>query len=165
MQYKKIALSFIFFSLTLCAEEIQPEEAPLVVESMEIEQPIGGSEVIEDRREMQDENRVDIEPIENQERTPSPLLTLIEEVKSSEGENRRELMNQLKLQLREMNKEKRIETMQLLKHSFSKESCQGENHSQHKNRPQNEHRGYQHERHQPQFRPMHGMGQGGGHHR
>jgi hypothetical protein len=37
----------------------------------------------------------------------SPLVTLIEKIKISKSEDRRELMNQLKIRLRAMNREKR----------------------------------------------------------
>ena len=67
------------------------------------------------------------------------LATLISQIREAKVEDRRVLMNQLKVKLREMNKESRQRTMRELKHSFSKESCKtgqmGQRKHQHKAHP------------------------------
>ncbi len=50
--------------------------------------------------------------------------TLITEIKNAKPENRRVLMNQLKLELRAMNQENRAKTMMRLRKSFAKGSHQ-----------------------------------------
>ena len=55
---------------------------------------------------------------------------LIKKIQNAKVEDRRELMNQLKLKLREMNKESRKKTLIELKSSFSRkngENCKGFN--------------------------------------
>jgi len=78
---------------------------------------------------------------------------LVEEIKTAKAEDRRELINQLKVELRAMNQEKRQEAMRELKDSFAK-NHQG----------QHRHQNCQHEhpRHQPQFRQLHGGQRYGG---
>ena len=47
-----------------------------------------------------------------------PIATLVENIKKAKVKDRRNLMNQLKLRLREMNQESRKKTMMELKNSF-----------------------------------------------
>jgi len=102
-------------------------------------------------------------------KTPNPpsIKTLIEQVKRAEVKDRRLLMNQLKLQLRKMNKESRHSAMMELKKSFSKEHGEKKLHKEqhrHKQKKLHEHRG----EHQPMYRHLRNMQerrQGEGEHR
>jgi hypothetical protein len=101
-------------------------------------------------------------------KSPS-IQTLIEQVKTVKVKDRRVLMNQLKIQLREMNKENRQKAMMELKKSFSNKK--------HKNQTQHKHQTREHKnlheqqsKHQPKYRHLQngqgrgqGNGQGNGH--
>jgi Skp family chaperone for outer membrane proteins len=79
------------------------------------------------------------------------IKSLIEQVKSAKVQDRRILMNQLKLQLRKMNKESRHSAMVELKKSFSKEHGEKKLHrGQHKHKKLYKHRG----EHQPMYRHL-----------
>ena len=96
------------------------------------------------------------------EELPKPhIKSLIEQVKRAKVKDRRLLMNQLKLQLRKMNKESRHSAMVELKKSFSKEHNGKKLHRQQKKSKSS------HERqciHQPRYRHLrHQRGQGNGH--
>ena len=95
-------------------------------------------------------------------KTPS-VSTLIEQVKSAKVENRRVLMNQLKVQLRKMNQESRHKVMRELKHSFSSKKEHSSN-AQHRHRQKrNLHKQHTH---QPKYRRLNngsGRGNGQGH--
>ena len=62
---------------------------------------------------------------EELEKQPSQIEILISKIKSAKSPDKRILMNQLKVQLREMNRETRREVMRELKNSFIKsaETC------------------------------------------
>ena len=101
------------------------------------------------------------------EKKSSNLQMLINQVKSAPNKEKRVLMNQLKVQLKSMNKESRQQAMKELKKSFAKK----ENHTQQKQHQQANHESCQHGNHQPKFRhlrqgPKDGTGphrgQGGG---
>ncbi len=82
------------------------------------------------------------------------IATLISQIKEAKSDDRRVLMNQLKVKLREMNKESRQKTIRELKKSFSKGSCKAgqQKYKHQKNRAI---------RHQPRFRQIHnGQGRG-----
>ena len=135
---------FLMLSPLILFGEVLKEEPQSTVNSVKIKK-----EVISDK----------IEESSNiaQESDASSIATLIEQVKTAKSEDRRELMNQLKVQLRAMNKEKREETMRELKHSFAKHG-RGEHQRQRQNLHQNQFR------HQPQYRQLQrGHGQRGGH--
>jgi len=57
---------------------------------------------------------------EELEKQSSHIETLISKIKSAKASDKRILMNQLKVQLREMNRETRSEVMRELKNSFIK---------------------------------------------
>lgn len=152
----------IFFMLILTciflkAEEVQVEESSSSVEEVIVEKV--------DKSVSQFEG-VKVEEVNDKPSAidSNPLLELIEKVKEAKGEERRTLMNALKLELRAMNKEKRQETMKQIKHSLGKNDTKEEHKTQSRHKSQM--REHQHQRHQPQFRPMHGrMGAGhGGNH-
>ena len=88
--------------------------------------------------------------------TKVPVKTLIENIKKAKVEDRRNLMNQLKLRLREMNKESRKKTMMELKQSLNGKKDNKAKHKQ--KRHKREHR------RQPTYRRI-GQHQGGGHNR
>ena len=147
-QYIAIYLLSMLLSLSLFAEETIEEPQPTVetIELIEQETTIEAEDILETTKE----NKIPKE-------TPTPsITTLVEEIKTAKAEDKRELMNQLKIKLRAMNQEKRQETMRELKQSFAK-NAQGEH--KHQNRQQ------EHSRHQPQFRQLQrgGQGHGGGH--
>jgi len=96
-QYTIIYLGILFFSLSLHSEELQ-HNTQLKPKEIEVS-------------ELSSQN-----PIKKQ--TPS-ISMLIEQVKSAKVDERRVLMNQLKVQLREMNKESRQKAMSELKKSFA----------------------------------------------
>ena len=142
--YNVIFLFFMLFSLTLWAEELKEN---IQVEPKKVEIP-------------------NVEPIVKtmELKTPS-LSTLIEQVKTAKVKDRRVLMNQLKVQLRKMNKESRHKAMMELKKSFSKKGHLGK--AQHKHRKhKNLHE--QQSSHQPKYRQLSngqgaGLGRGQGH--
>jgi len=78
----------------------------------------------------------------------SNLQKLINQVKNAPNKEKRVLMNQLKVQLKSMNKESRQQAMKELKKSFAKK----EKHSQQKQ--QANHESSQHGNHQPKFRHL-----------
>ena len=85
---------------------------------------------------------------------------LIQQVKIAKVQDRRLLMNQLKVKLRKMNKESRRSVMMELKKSFSKESGKKKLHK-HKNRANKGHK--KQCEHQPKYRHLrrqNGNGQG-----
>jgi len=134
--YTIIYLSLILFSLTLHAEEGQE---PIQLKPIKIDTSI-----------------------EKHKEIKSPSIgSLIEKVKRAKVEDRRVLMNQLKVQLREMNKESRQKAMKELKKSFSTKGHQRHTHrrcnTEHKNLHQ------QQATHQPKYHRLQngqGMGQG-----
>jgi len=134
-QYTIIYLFLILFSLTLRAEELQQT---IQVEAKKIEISTESSREI---------------------KSPS-ISTLIEQVKTAKVEDRRVLMNQLKVQLREMNKESRHKAMKELKKSFSDKKQHAQRayrHKEHKNLHQ------QQSTHQPKYhRLQNGLGRGQG---
>jgi hypothetical protein len=82
---------------------------------------------------------------------PEPTLQeLIAQVKEAPNEQKRVLMNTLKIRLKSMNKESRQKTMIELKKSFSK---QGE-HPDAEHDKQSHSESSQHSRHQPTFRHL-----------
>jgi alpha-galactosidase len=89
------------------------------------------------------------------------VQSLIQQIKSSKVENRRLLMNQLKIELRKMNKESRHNAMMELKKSFSKE-----HHVEKRNREQGKYKNTHQQQctHQPKYRHLNrqGVGQGEG---
>ena len=86
------------------------------------------------------------------------ISTLISQIKEAKSDDRRVLMNQLKVQLREMNKESRQKAMSELKKSFSKS---GSKTGQKKHKHQ-KHKKFQHQQcHHPKFRRLrNGQGRG-----
>ena len=97
---------------------------------------------------------------------PSSIEALIKRVQTAPDTEKRVLMNQLKTQLKSMNKESRHQAMMRLKASFSKHSDKAvesniERHQQHEH-----HEVSQHGNHQPKFRHLHlGVQDGSGPHR
>jgi hypothetical protein len=136
--YTSIYLGILFFSLSLHSEELQ--------QSIQIE-----------------DKTIDI-VIENSSKPEVPSISsLIEQIKSAKVDDKRVLMNQLKLQLREMNKESRQKAMRELKKSFS-----GKKQHTQKQYKQVEHKNLhqQQSSHQPTYHRLQngqGMGRGGGH--
>jgi hypothetical protein len=128
---KTISLLSLLFYLPLYAEEPTP-----VISSENL--PIQESEVV-----------VTFTPIaEEIPETQEPTLQeLILEVKNAPNEQKRVLMNQLKLHLKTMNKESRQKTMMELKKSFANKEAQ------HKGQ-QTKHEEHQHANHQPKFRHL-----------
>ncbi len=59
---------------------------------------------------------------------PIKVETLVSEIKNATPENKRILMNQLKLKLRAMNQQSRAKAMMSLRKSFGHRSQQGEKH-------------------------------------
>ena len=136
--YTIIYLFLILFSLTLRAEELQQT---IQLEAKEIK--------------ISTENSREI-------KSPS-IGTLIEQVKIAKVEDRRVLMNQLKVQLREMNKESRQKAMRELKKSFSKKGDQHQTQRRYNKEHKNLHQ--QQSTHQPKYHRLQngqgmGMGQG-----
>jgi len=80
----------------------------------------------------------------------SNLQKLINQVKIAPNKEKRVLMNQLKVQLKSMNKESRQKAMKELKKSFAKK----ENHTKLKQHQQANHESCQHGNHQPKFRHL-----------
>jgi hypothetical protein len=136
--YTSIYLGILFFSLSLHSEELQ--------QSIQIE-----------------DKTIDI-VIENSSKPEVPSISsLIEQIKSAKVDDKRVLMNQLKLQLREMNKESRQKAMRELKKSFS-----GKKQHTQKQYKQVEHKNLHQQQsfHQPTYHRLQngqGMGRGGGH--
>ena len=140
-RYIRVYLFLMLSPLMLFSKELK-EEPQSTITSVKIKKEV----IIAKVQESSKENDI------------SSIATLIEQVKIAKAEDRRELMNQLKVQLRAMNKEKREETMRELKHSFTKHG-QGEH--QHQRQRQNLHQNQF--RHQPQYRQLQrGHGQRGG---
>ena len=84
-----------------------------------------------------------------------PIKTLIENIKNAKVEDRRNLMNQLKLRLREMNKESRQKTIINLKKSLNRRrECQPTNRATH-NQQERQYR------RQPRYRHIQRHRQGG----
>jgi len=102
---------------------------------------------------------------ENSREIKSPSIgMLIEQVKIAKVEDRRVLMNQLKVQLREMNKESRQKAMRELKKSFSKKGNQHQTQRRYNKEHKNLHQ--QQSTHQPKYHRLQnsqGMGQGSQH--
>lgn len=136
--YTSIYLFLILFSLALHAEELQQ---PMQLEAKEIKIST-----------------------ENSRELKSPSIgMLIEQVKIAKVEDRRVLMNQLKVQLREMNKESRQKAMRELKKSFSKKGDQHQTQRRHNKEHKNLHQ--QQSTHQPKYHRLQngqGMGMGRG---
>ena len=94
------------------------------------------------------------------------ITTLVLQIKEAKVEDRRVLMNQLKVRLRKMNKESRQKAMKELKNSFSKDRFStGQKRYKHR-----KHKNLQHQQlnHQPKFRQLgngqrRGRGQCNGH--
>ncbi|NEW59783.1 hypothetical protein GSY74_00670 [Sulfurovum sp. bin170] len=162
-RYISICLFLILFPLTLFGEVLTEESQPTtetIAESVEREEEVVNptepiveitqkSTTTEDREESSNT----VEKNTEDKTTPS-ISTLIEQLKTAKAEDRRELMNQLKVELRAMNKEKRQETMRELKQSFANNG-QGEQRQQNMQQRQFIK--------QPQYRQLHnGHGQGGG---
>lgn len=76
------------------------------------------------------------------------ITTLIEQVKVSKVEEKRVLMNQLKVQLRQMNKENRQKVMMELKQSFATNSQNQQKHQYSQNLQE------QQAKHQPKHRQL-----------
>ena len=91
---------------------------------------------------------VTVEVIEIEKPT---ISTLINEVKNAPDEQKRELMNQLKVQLKSMNKESRQLVMKELKESFSTKE---EGNHRHKEHQRKKHESCQQGNHQPKFRHL-----------
>ncbi len=83
------------------------------------------------------------------------IQELIEQVKSAPNEQKRALMNQLKVQLRTMNQDSRDKAIKELKKSFIKKEMHTKSQKRQKN-----HETSQHSNHQPKFRHLQ---QGGKH--
>ncbi len=149
----KLYIIFILLSLSLFAQESieeNVEKEPIATEEQESIQIVKTSdERVEEKTKLDKTQKVS-EPT---------IATLISQIKEAKSDNRRVLMNQLKVKLREMNKESRQKTMRELKKSFSKESCKAgqQKHKHQKNRAIR----HQQLRHQPRFRQIHnGQGRG-----
>ena len=141
-QSLKTLMVCILFSLTLFAQEsIEQSIQPIKVEEATIS------------------SVPTAEPISNQiEQSPSSISQLIEKIKSAKAEDRRILMNELKVQFRESNKEHRHQAILALKKAFAnKEShTQMKEHMQMKMHQQSENCNPQEEqsKHQPKFRHL-----------
>ena len=136
--YTIIYLFLILFSLTLRAEELQ--------QTIQVEA-----------------KKIEISTESSREIKPPSISTLIKQVKTAKVEDRRVLMNQLKVQLREMNKESRQKAMRELKKSFSQKGHQHQ--TQHKQNKEHKNLHQQQSTHQPKYRRLqngHGMGAGQG---
>ena len=149
-----ISLLSLLFYLPLYADEVLPtisvEQNPIPVIEVEIEtlQPSISSETTAPT----EDNPVVIQT--SQETTPlviSPLQKLLTQVKEAPNEQKRVLMNQLKVQLKTMNKESRQKAMMELKKSFTK-SGNPPKAPQHQQQPN--HESCQHGNHQPKFRHL-----------
>lgn len=142
-----ICLSLILFSFDLFAQEVE-EETPQTIQTEVIS--------VEEPKEVTEESStttVKIEDVQNEER--DKISKLISKIKAAKVEDRRILMNQLKVQLREMNKESRQNAMKELKESFTSKG-----HAQHKNQQHKNLQEQQHQ-HQPKYQQLqHPQGQG-----
>lgn len=78
--------------------------------------------------------------------TKVPIKTLIENIKKAKIEDRRKLMNQLKLRLREMNKESRKKAMRELQKSLNGKKSSGTKRKSKKHKKVH--------RRQPKYRPI-----------
>jgi predicted RNA-binding protein with RPS1 domain len=122
---KTLSLLSLLFYLPIYAEELIPV---IYAESLPIQE---------------NEAAVSLDPIPE---TPEPTLQeLIAEVKNAPDEQKRVLMNQLKVHLKMMNKESRQKTMMELKKSFANKEAQQKD-------QQPKHETQQHANHQPKFR-------------
>ena len=92
----------------------------------------------------------------------SSIKNLIQKVKNAKVEDRHILMNQLKIELRKMNKESRHSAMVELKKSFSK-SHNGKKLHKRQGRSKNSHN--QQCTHQPKYRHLRRQGRGGNGHK
>ena len=101
----------------------------------------------------------------NQEVPLPTIQELVTEVKNAPDNQKRVLINKLKIQLKSMNQENRKKVMMELKKSFSKESRQKKDkHQQHQK--QQKHESCQQTNHQPKFRHLRkGPRDGSGSHR
>ena len=81
--------------------------------------------------------------------TPTSVDVLITQVKNAPDDQKRVLMNQLKIQLRKMNKESRIKTMKELRKSFSNHKMEQREQQKH-----NRMEGHPPLNHQPKFRHL-----------
>jgi len=108
---KRIYFSLMLFSLTLFTQESidQSQESIKKVETTveTIEPTISSTEEITPKASTPTVNTTD------------PIKRLIREIKGAKVKDRQELMNQLKVQLREINKESRQKAMMELKTSFT----------------------------------------------
>ena len=144
---------FILLSLSLFAQESiekNVEKEPIATEEQESIQIVKTSD-----ERVEEETKLD----KTQKVSEPTIATLISQIKEAKPDNRRVLMNQLKVKLREMNKESRQKTMRELKKSFLKGSCKAgqQKHKHQKNRAIR----HQQQRHQPRFRQIHnGQGRG-----
>lgn len=86
----------VFFSLILLSVLINAED--IMVNENQRYKP----QIIIKSEELKRESNIRVNHSEPQPQPVSPLSTLIQKVKRSEGEDRRVLMNQLKLKLRDM---------------------------------------------------------------
>ncbi len=75
---------------------------------------------------------------DNRDMQQATIAELANKIKSSKVEDRRVLINQLKIKLRTANQATRKETMMSLRKSFAKEGAQQKNHAQHRYRMQGE---------------------------
>jgi hypothetical protein len=131
-----ISLISILFYLPLYAQE-----------SIESTEPIEESIVVESNT-ITNENEVESAAIKIEE---SPQLQeLIEAVKEAPDEEKRLLMNQLKIQLKNMNQELRHQAMMSIKESFSKKENNSKKRTLQKEKEY--HTILQHSSHQPQYR-------------
>jgi len=133
--------------LPLYADEVTPSE-------VQETQPINLESSIEEKVQVENiQEKKSQEVIKTQQPT---ISTLINEVKNAPDEQKRVLMNQLKIQLKSMNQESRHQAMMELKKSFS---TKGEGEEKHQNREykshqQRDHESCQHGNHQPKFRHL-----------
>ncbi len=75
---------------------------------------------------------------DNRDMQQATIAELANKIKSSKVEDRRVLINQLKIKLRTANQATRKETMMSLRKSFSKEGAHQKNHAQHRYKIQGE---------------------------
>lgn len=72
------------------------------------------------------------------ETNPTGITELVSKIKSAKPEDKRVLINQLKVKLRVMNKETRKQTMMHLRKSFTKKGMHQPNHTRHPHMMQQE---------------------------
>jgi hypothetical protein len=144
---KTISLISLFFYLPLYADEVPSSQEPLPLTIEEII-PIQESETV---------------PISDSIPTiQEPTLEeLISQVKNAPDDQKRVLMNQLKVHLKSMNKESRQKTMMELKKSFSQKGTNSQE-KQQSNQDASQHP----TTHQPKYRHLQqGLRDGSGPHR